>query len=459
MKSLVQYSAYWRGENRTFIKSAVSAVSLKGVSLVLVMFIAVLLARRMGPTEYGRLVYVQSVAFIFSSICTLGLRDAANRIVARYVARRHLKLLMRFILFGIVLIILVSCVSVPVVYLILLQVSDTFEAYRFPLLTIFSVVVSLALLSFLGPTLVALGRPVLSFALENVGPRLPILVVVLASMISSANLTAETALDVTILGYIAPAMILAAFIFVPFRLTVGMLKRPYHLVRNGRVWLSISLFMMTSPLISMVFSETAMIVLGAYAEPAEVAFYQVARRVSELAIVCGAVAIYIALPNIARYYTLRRYDELQHTVDIANLLTIIPSISVMLILIIGGDRLLLVFGPDFSGAYTATLILTVGRAADQLFGPALEILLMTGQQVIATWINALYGVLSISLSFALVPHYGQIGAAFATVSAGLLWKLNLYLIVRQRSSIQPCLLLALASRSQRALGARRVPAK
>ena len=62
-----------------------------------------------------------------------------------------------------------------------------------------------------------------------------------------------------------------------------------------------------------------MIVLGAYAEPAAVAFYQVARRVSELAIVCGAVAIYIALPKIARYYTLRRYDELQHTVDIANI--------------------------------------------------------------------------------------------------------------------------------------------
>jgi len=38
------------------------------------------------------------------------------------------------------------------------------EAYRFPLITIFGVVVSLALLSFLGPTLVAMGRPVLSVA-------------------------------------------------------------------------------------------------------------------------------------------------------------------------------------------------------------------------------------------------------------------------------------------------------
>ena len=382
MKGVMQYSRYWRRENISLIKSLVSAIFLKALSLVLVMFVAVLLARRLGPTEYGRLVYVQSVAFIVASICTLGLRDAANRIVARYVARYQRKLLARFILFGIVVITVTSWVIAPVVYLILLGVSGTFEAYRFPLITIFGVVVSLALLSFLGPTLVAMGRPVLSFALENVGPRLPLLVVLLACMIAGASLTAETALYFTILGNIVPAAALAAFIFVPSRLWIGVLKRPYHLIRTGRAWLSISLFMMTSPVVAMVFSETSMIVLGAYAEPAAVAFYQVARRVSELAIVCGAVAIYIALPKSARYYT--RYDELQHTVDIANIKTIIPSISVTLILIFGGDKLLLVFGPDFSGAYAATLILTVGRAADQLVGPALEILFMTGQQVTAT---------------------------------------------------------------------------
>jgi O-antigen/teichoic acid export membrane protein len=448
MKAAISHSGYWRPENISLIKSLVSAVFLKALSLALVMLVAVLLARRLGPTEYGRLVYVQSVAFIIASICTLGLRDAANRIVARYVARYRRKLLARFILFGIVIIAVASCIVVPVVYFILLEASSTFEAYRFPLITIFGIVISLALLSFLGPALVAMGRPVLSFALENVGPRLPLLVVLLACTIAGAPLTAESALDFTILGNIVPAVLLAAFIFVPSQLLIGVLKRPYHLVRTGKAWLSISLFMMTSPVISMVFSETSMIVLGAYAEPAEVAFYQVARRVSELAIVCGAVAIYIALPKIARYYTLRQYDRLQHTVDIANILTIIPSISVTLILILGGDKLLLVFGPDFSGAYAATLILTIGRTVDQLFGPALEILFMTGQQVTATWINVVYGVLSISLSFALIPHYGQIGAAFATVSVGIVWKLNLYLIVRQRSGVQPCLPIALASRGQ-----------
>ena len=131
MKAVMQYLGYWRDENISLVKSLVSAVFLKALSLVLVMVGAVLLARRMGPTEYGRLVYVQSAAFIIASICTLGLRDAANRIVARYVARYQRKLLARFILFGIVVITVTSWVIAPEVYLILLGVSGTLKRIVF----------------------------------------------------------------------------------------------------------------------------------------------------------------------------------------------------------------------------------------------------------------------------------------------------------------------------------------
>ncbi len=443
------FSAYWHGESLSFIKSAVSSLFVKGLSLLLVMAVSVVLARRMGASEYGQLAYIQSVAFVLSGICTLGLRDAANRIVARYVARGQRVLLGRFIVLGAIVITMASCVLVGLVYNLLLHVSGTFEKYIFPLWTVLGVVVSLAILSFLGPALVALGRPVFSFALEHIGPRFLILIVALAYTFFGRNLTAKTVLDVNILGNLVPAIVLGAFAFIRFRLPLTVPKRFSHILRNGRAWLSISLFMMTAPVISLVFSETAIIVLGIYAEPAEVAFYQVARRVSELATMSGAVAAYLALPSIARSYTLRRYDQMQHTVDITNILTIIPSISVVLILIIGGDRLLLLFGPEFRGAYAATLILSIGRAVDQLSGPVLEILFMTGRHVIATWINIAYGVLNVLLSLALIPCYGQIGAATASVVVVLMWKTNLYLVVRRRSSIQPCLLLALVRGVQR----------
>jgi O-antigen/teichoic acid export membrane protein len=448
MNRAISFLAYRHSDNILFIKNAVLSIFLKGLSLGLVMVVAVLLARRMGPTQYGRLAYIQSIAVILSSVCTLGLRDATNRIVARYAARRNLKLLGRFISFGIAIITVVSWMMVPIVYKLLLNFSGTFKDYRFSLWTVLGVVVSLGLLSYLGPTLVALGRPVLSFSLEHIGTRLLILIVALAYTICGASLNAETALEVTIAGNFAPVIALVAFIFIPSRLPLALPRQASYLLKNGRVWLSISLFMMTSPLISLVLSETAIIVLGVYGTPSEIAFYQIARRVSGLATVCGAVAIYIALPGIARYYILKRYDQLQNMINIINALTIIPSVSVILILIIGGDRLLLLFGPEFSGAYTAALILAIGRAIDQLFGPVLEILFMIGQHAIATWINIAYGILTVLLNIALIPYYGQSGAATATVTAALLWKGTLYLSLRRGSSLEPCLPLALARRAR-----------
>ena len=51
MKGVMLYSGYWRRENISLIKSLISAIFLKTLSLVLVMFVAVLLARRLGPTD------------------------------------------------------------------------------------------------------------------------------------------------------------------------------------------------------------------------------------------------------------------------------------------------------------------------------------------------------------------------------------------------------------------------
>jgi O-antigen/teichoic acid export membrane protein len=444
LKRQLLFSSYWRGENLLFIKNAISSLFVKVLSLVLIMLVAVVLARQMGATEYGRLAYIQSVTFILSAICTLGLRDAANRIVARYVAREQRALLARFIIFGTIVIALASCILVAAVHIALSWAPHVFAQAKFPPWTVLGVVLSLAVLSFLAPTLVALGRPLISFTSEHIGPRALILIAAVCYLLFGKALTADIVLDLSILSNTIPAILLGVLAFIQFRLPLALPERASHVIRSGRAWLSISVYMMTSPIISLVFSETAIIVLGIYAEPSQIALYQIARRVSELATVSGAVAAYLALPSIARYYTLKRYEQLQHTVDITNALTIIPSAAVALILIIGGDRLLLLFGSEFRGAYTAALILSIGRTVDQLSGPVLEILFMTGRHVIATWINISYGVLNVLLCFALIPYYGQTGAAFGTIVVGVLWKLNLYLVLRRHSSIQPCLPLAVA---------------
>ncbi len=421
-------------------------MAFKAAGLALVMAVAVVLARQLGAAEYGRLAFIQSAAFVLSAASTLGFRDSANKIVARYTVRRQNVLLSRFIVFGVLVIALSSVLSAVIGHNVIAHTTALSGKYDFPILAIVGMVVTLALLSFLAPALVALGEPVLSFALENVGPRVIVLVGALALGAIGAGLTADTALYLNIIGNLVPVIVLAAIIVSRFEFCIRMPRRFSIAARSGKAWLSISLFMMTSPIISLVFSETSILILGAFAPPGDVGLYQVGRRLSELATVCGGVAIYVALPSIAKFHALRRADQVQRTVNIANSLTVVPGLCVLLVLIAEGGRILSIFGPGFVGAYVATLILSSGRVADQLFGPVLEVLLMTGHHKTASSINIGFALVNIGANCLLVPLYGQVGAAIATVVVTLVWKASLYVVLRRRSSIETCVLLALPMR-------------
>jgi O-antigen/teichoic acid export membrane protein len=443
MKHAHGLARWWRDDSLSVVRSSVASLAVKVVGLVLVMAVAVVLARQMGAAEYGRLAFIQSVVFVLSAASTLGFRDSANKMVARYAARKQSVLLSRFIVFGVAVIALSSIASAAIGHSVIAQMPGLSAKYDFPILAVVGMVVTLTLLSFLAPTLVALGEPVLSFALENIGPRVIVLASALIFAASGAALTATSALCLNIIGNLAPLIALAVIIIARFDLRIRLPRRFSTATKSSAAWLSISLFMMTSPIISLVFSETSILVLGAYAAPGDVALYQVGRRLSELATVCGGVAIYVALPSFAKFHALRRVDQLQHTVNIANVLTVIPGICFLLVLLAGGDRILSLFGPAFAGAYAATLILSSGRVADQLFGPVLEVLLMTGHHSIASFVNIAFAFANILANCVLVPLYGQAGAAVATVVVTLLWKASLYGILRRRSSIETCVLLAL----------------
>lgn len=435
-----------RDERLSLLRSSLVAVGVKAVGIVLVIGLSVLLARLLGAAEYGRFAFMQSIAFVLASLATLGFRESANRMVARYLVRRRDILLSRYILFGITVISLASLLLAALGHGIIVNFPSLGAKYGFSFPTMLGMVAGLALLSFLAPVLVALGWPVLSFAVENIGPRVILIAAILSLLAAGVQLTAAGALSFTIAGNFIPAAFLLAFAFSRFRLRVDLPRRFSVVARSSRAWFGMSLMMMTSPMISLVFSETSIIVLGASAPPAQVALYQVARRIAELATVCGAVATYLALPEIAKAHAQGRAADLQRTVNVANLLTVVPGLCVLLVLLIDGSDVLRVFGRPFLAAYTAMLILSAGRVADQLFGPVLEVMLMTGQHATASALNLGFAVVNIAVNCLVVPVWGQVGAATVTIGVTLVWKACLYAALRTRHTVEPCLAVRLVQR-------------
>ena len=111
-------------------------------------------------------------------------------------------------------------------------------------------------------------------------------------------------------------------------------------------------------------------------------------------------------------------------------------------------RTLALFGPAFVGAYTITVVLSVGRVADQMFGPALEVLLMTGQHAAASAINVVFAIGNIVAMVLLAHRWGIMGAAAGTVVLTLLGRQALCAPARQMPG-RTCLPLRLARRFSR----------
>lgn len=460
-RSMLKQSALSRffrnRDSLSFLGSSIASLFLKAFSLGLVMLLALLLARHLGASEYGRLAYIQSAAFLISAACALGLRESANRIVARYVARRRFPILSRFILFGLATIAVTSLLGVSVFHQIATRFPEMAANYAFPLPVLIGTVFSLAILSFLAPAVVALGQPVLGFALLDTAPRLFLFVISALYLLGGGILTAETVLDLSIAGNLVMASILLMLAFIRFGLPLPAPAPVSAVIKNAKYWLSISLLMLSSDFVFFVSAEVSLLVLGAYTMPADIALYQVARRIAELISICGGVSTYLAMPRISGFYTTRNYDQAQHVIRLTNAIALIPGILFTLITVVGGNYILLLFGPEFPSAYTILVILVSGRLLDLFWGPVLECQLMMGQQKIAGGINILVGILNVVMNLLLIPAYGGLGAALATVLVNSAGKITLYAALRRRIPIETCLAADLLRNIRHRFGAPGLP--
>ena len=92
-----------------------------------------------------------------------------------------------------------------------------------------------------------------------------------------------------------------------------------------------------------------------------------------------------------------------------------------MLLIAFGDRLLAVFGAEFTRARTALTILVLGQIANVAAGHVGVLMTMTGHEKrVAATVSAAAGC-NVILNFLLIPRFGIEGAAAATAISLILW--------------------------------------
>jgi len=179
-----------------------------------------------------------------------------------------------------------------------------------------------------------------------------------------------------------------------------------------------------------------LILLGVLTTSVEVGIYRVATQGAMLVAFTLTTINLVLAPQISRLHFGGEQAELQRLVTRAARTTLLSALPLAALLMAFGEPILAtVFGEAYAGGRTALAILCMGQLANAAMGPVGNLLNMTGHPGDTARGFAIGAASNIALNIALIPSFGIEGAAAATAASVTLWNLLLNLQARRRLGI------------------------
>jgi len=197
-------------------------------------------------------------------------------------------------------------------------------------------------------------------------------------------------------------------------------------------WLAISLPILLVEGFYLLLSYTDVLVLHQFRPSDEVGVYfAVVKTLALVSFIHYAMSATTA-HRFAEYNALGDKARLSAYVMHAINWTFWPSLAATIVLLVLGEPLLWLFGPQFVVGYDIMFIAAIGLVVRAAIGPVERLLNMLGHQKICALAYALAFAMNVMLCIALVPHFGGHGAAAATSISLIFETVLLFWIVRQR---------------------------
>lgn len=176
------------------------------------------------------------------------------------------------------------------------------------------------------------------------------------------------------------------------------------------------------------------VVLGVISNDTAVGLYRVADAISMLVPLSLIVVNAVAAPQVVRLYAAGELEKLQHIARTSARTAFALTIPLVVLMLAAGNWLIeLVFGVEYGDAYPAVLILLLGQIVNVSCGSVNMLLNMAGMEHESMY--ALLGavVINMILCALLIPGHAEIGAAISAAVSLTAW--NLWLLWRVRVRI------------------------
>jgi O-antigen/teichoic acid export membrane protein len=395
----------------------------------------ILLARWMGPSDYGLYSFAIAWMSLLAYPATLGMPGAAVRFVGQYAAANDWQRVVGFmqasswLAFGCGT--LIAALTIPAVLYFKTYFNPDYVA---PTIVALAGIPFVALTTVRSEAIRGLGRLALAWVPFQLGQPLLLLIMTATMVFSAIQLTAAVVVFASILAYVTNLIVQWRVLQV--RLGTRIESEPNV---NLGLWLGVAVSFVWIYLASAILIQADIIVVGIFLKPEDVAIYSAAAATSRLVSFPLDAATALSAPKFAALHAQQRQLDLQALVSDVTRWTFWPSLAIAIAFIAFGSMVLRLFGPGFEKGYATLLILTLGQLVNAFAGPVASLLNMTGYQVVTARVLSTSAILCVAFSLAFTRIWGSVGTAIVFSGTMVLWNAWLAIFVIRKLEIYPSL--------------------
>lgn len=401
----------------------------------------VLLARWMGPAEFGVFAFAFAVVTVLTMPSTLGLHLVVLRDAALYHDGGGFEKLRALLVtsYGATLLV-ASLMAIAGVIVALNLPTELTSEYGRPVMIALFALPALGIITISRSLGLAIRSMTIALGPDQIGYNLFMILIPGFLVLMGMPLHATTVAFVLLASYWSAALVQLGALL---KRLWPQLKGKHHLFETS-LWFrsAFSFFVVEACHFLMMYTDLLMI--GALMDPQSVGYFNAAARTAILVtFFLQAFAGRIA-PEIVACQTSGDRAGLQKLLSQTAVWVCVPAVLVSLGLVAVGPFALRLFGAGFESGYPSLAILVLGYLVQSLFGPGMMLLSMAGLHHLASIVYFSAFVVNIVLNLILIPSFGMVGAALATCLSVSLTSLGLMVVAITRLHVNPTVLASLS---------------
>jgi O-antigen/teichoic acid export membrane protein len=248
-----------------------------------------------------------------------------------------------------------------------------------------------------------------------------------------ASIFLSLAIFYTIKSTFLPLLVLVLAIYCTFFYSAWLWRKEMSSLCNGLQKISVDsadnltykkVFSVALPLtftsyLAMIMGSSDIIMLGIFMTEYYVGVYSVVIKLSTMSLIVFMAVNTITVSKFSAYWGVGKLAEMKRLGTESTKLILYFSLPIFIIIWIFPVEILHMFGAGFEEGASALIVMTVGQFLFIIAGPVWQMLNMTNKQKVFFYFSLISAAVNILLNYILIPTHGIIGAAYATVTGGV----------------------------------------